>query len=75
MEINERLDCKGLSCPMPIIKLSKVMKKMKSGEILEMVGSDPGSKSDVPAWCKKTGNEFLEVQEAAGVFLFYIKKS
>jgi len=74
MEANETLDCKGLSCPMPIIKLAKTMKKMPSGNVLEMLGTDPGSKEDVPKWCNKTGNEFLEVKEEGGVYTFYIKK-
>ena len=75
MQVDQTLDCKGLSCPMPIIKLSKTLKKqMKSGEVLEMIGTDPGSKSDVPAWCEKTGNILLESKEENGAFIFYIKK-
>ena len=75
MQVDQTLDCKGLSCPMPIIKLSKTLKKqMKSGEVLEMIGTDPGSKSDVPAWCEKTGNTLLESKEEDGAFIFYIKK-
>ena len=74
MQADQKLDCKGLSCPMPIIKLAKALKSMNSGEVLEMIGTDPGSKSDVPAWCEKTGNIFLEVQEENGAFTFYIKK-
>jgi len=74
MEADQKLDCSGLSCPMPIMKLAGAMKKMNSGEILEMIGTDPGSKEDVPAWCEKTGNEFLERTEEGGSFIFYIKK-
>ena len=74
MNADLTLDCKGLSCPMPIIKLAKTVKKMKSGEVLEMIGTDPGSKEDVPAWCGKTGNELLEQAEDDGAFKFYIKK-
>lgn len=74
MEVNKTVDCKGLSCPMPIIKLAKAMKKLGSGEVLELLGTDPGSKEDVPAWCNKTGNIFLETQEDGGTFKFYIKK-
>jgi len=74
MQVDQKLDCKGLSCPMPIIKLSKTMKKMNAGEVLEMLGTDPGSKADVPAWCEKTGNEFLEQKDVDGAFAFYIKK-
>ena len=41
IQADQTLDCKGLSCPMPIIKLAKTMKKMPSGKILEMLGTEP----------------------------------
>ena len=75
MDFDQTLDCKGLSCPMPIIKLSKAMKGLESGKVLQMIGTDPGSKTDIPAWCEKTGNEFLSMEEADGETKFYIKKS
>ena len=74
IQADQTLDCKGLSCPMPIIKLAKTMKKMPSGKVLEMLGTDPGSKEDIPKWCKKTGNVFLETTEEAGINTFYIQK-
>jgi tRNA 2-thiouridine synthesizing protein A len=66
MEIKQTLDCKGLSCPMPMMKLAKAMKGLQSGEILEMLGTDPGTKSDLPNWCVKTGNELVEQEELDG---------
>ena len=74
VEANETLDCKGLSCPMPILKLAKTMKKMKSGNVLELLGTDPGSKDDIPKWCKKTGNVFIEMVEDQGFNKFYVQK-
>jgi tRNA 2-thiouridine synthesizing protein A len=75
MEIKETLDCKGLSCPMPMMKLAKAIKGLNSGEILEMLGTDPGTKSDLPKWCEKTGNKIVEEGEAeSGVFRFLIQK-
>ena len=74
--IDETLDVKGLSCPMPILKLSKAMKKLKAGQILEMLGTDPGTKTDLESWCKKSGNELIEEGELdGGVFRFVIKKA
>lgn len=72
-KIDQKLDCKGLSCPMPILKLAKTMKSMKTGEVLEMEGTDPGSKTDIPAWCKKTGHKFLGMKEGAGANKYYIQ--
>ena len=73
VEVKETLDCKGLSCPMPIVKLAKEMKKMNKGEVLMMLGTDPGSKEDVPAWCQRTGHEFLGIEEKQGYNEFYVR--
>jgi len=74
MNVDQTLDCRGLSCPMPIIKLAKAIKDLKPGQILEMTGTDASSKADVPAWCEKTGNEFLSIEEGIGENKFYIRK-
>lgn len=66
MEINETLDCKGLSCPMPMMKLAKAMKGLNPGEVLEMLGTDPGTKSDLPKWCEKTGNILISSEDLEG---------
>ncbi len=73
--IDETLDVKGLTCPMPILKLSKTMKKLESGKVLEMLGTDPGTKTDLDSWCQKTGNELLDFSELeGGVFRYVIRK-
>ncbi|MCK5339094.1 MAG: sulfurtransferase TusA family protein [Bacteroidales bacterium] len=75
IKIDETLDCKGLSCPMPMMKLAKAIKGLNSGEILEMLGTDPGTKSDLPKWSEKTGNTIVEQGEVeSGVFRFLIQK-
>ena len=67
------LDCKGMYCPMPIVKLKKATKTMDSGQVVKLLATDPGSTRDVPAWAKKTGAEILETSEAGGEFVFVIK--
>ena len=74
-KIDITLDCKGLSCPMPMMKLAKAIKGMKSGEVLEMLGTDPGTKSDIPSWCEKSGNTLLEESDlGGGVNRFLLQK-
>lgn len=68
------LDCYGLLCPMPIIKTSERFKKLKAGEILEVIATDKGIKEDIPAWCRQTGQEYLGAVEEDGVYKLYIKK-
>ena len=74
MQKDETLDCKGLMCPMPIVKLAKKMKEIQVGKVLEMISDDIGSKEDVPAWCKRTNNQLVEMKEDKGVFYYYIKR-
>jgi tRNA 2-thiouridine synthesizing protein A len=74
MDKDETLDCKGLMCPMPIVKLAKKMKELPVGKVLELISDDIGSKEDIPAWCKRTGNQLLESRDEKGVFYYYIKR-
>lgn len=73
--IDQKLDCKGLNCPLPVIKTKKAIEQMMVGQVLEMVSTDPGSKPDMAAWAKSTGHELLEVKEAPGQFFFYVRKA
>lgn len=74
MKADRTLDCYGLLCPMPIVKTAQEFKNMKIGETLEVLSTDVGIKSDMPAWCKTTGNEFLGIEEKEGEYKVYLKK-
>ncbi len=68
------LDCKGMNCPIPVIKTKKAIENLKPGQFLLVEVTDAGSKSDIPALLKRTGNELVEMKESGGVFSFLIKK-
>jgi tRNA 2-thiouridine synthesizing protein A len=74
VQVDATLDAKGLSCPMPLLKTKKEMGKISSGQVLEVLGTDPGSRNDLPGWCTKSGHEFLGEKEDDGFFRFYIQK-
>lgn len=74
MKAAKSLDCIGLYCPMPIVKTADEIKKLKTGEVLEVVADDKGIKLDMPAWCDATGHEFLGVEESDGQIRVYVKK-
>lgn len=68
------LDCTGLACPVPILKLSKAIAGLQAGQIIELIGTDSGSKDDVPAFCQRTNNTLLSTREEGGRYFFYVKK-
>jgi tRNA 2-thiouridine synthesizing protein A len=72
--VSRTLDCKGLPCPMPVIKLSQEIGKVAVNEVIEVVTTDPGSLADFPAWAKSTGNAVLETKQEPGAIRFYVKR-
>ena len=68
------VDCRGLSCPMPILRLKKELKTTETGKIVEVWSTDPGSKKDMPDFAKKQGDEFLGYVDEAGYTRYLIKK-
>ncbi len=69
------LDCSGLLCPMPIVKTTKTMKELQSGQILKMISTDAGSPPDIAAWSRQTGNELLLSTTEGAKFIFFLKKA
>lgn len=75
IHVDQVLDCTGMLCPMPIVKTSKTMKELQSGQILKMVSTDAGSPPDIEAWSRQTGNELLRSTTEDGKFVFFLKKA
>lgn len=73
--VSKSLDLKGLACPMPVIKVSKGIKEVAVGEIIEAQTTDPGSLTDIPAWARTTGNEVLKTNQEGKIIRFYIKRN
>ena len=58
----ERLDAKRLLCPLPVIRTQDKVKTLQSGDILEVICTDPGVMQDIPAWCRINGHQVLTTQ-------------
>lgn len=69
------LDCRGLNCPLPIIKTKKAINSLAAGDVLKIVCTDPGSVPDFAAFSRRTGHQVVEQSEAGGEFTFYIQVS
>jgi TusA-related sulfurtransferase len=74
MEKNATLDCFGLLCPMPIIKVKQKMDELDVGDVLEVIATDEAIIEDMPEWCEATGNEFLGIEEDDDQYRVYVKK-
>jgi TusA-related sulfurtransferase len=73
--VTKTLDLKGLACPLPIAKTAQAIRELASGDVIEVLATDPGSVPDFRAWSENTGNALLEHTETDGVFRFVIRKA
>jgi tRNA 2-thiouridine synthesizing protein A len=59
---------------MPIVKTAQAIAGLASGELLEVLATDPGSTKDFVAWARTTGHELVEQSQEDGVFRFLLRR-
>jgi len=74
MDAQKEIDTRGLNCPLPILKAKKALAELKTGDVLKVVATDPGSVRDFQAFARQTGNELVEQGSAGGEFIHYLRR-
>lgn len=72
--VTKTVDARGLSCPMPIVKLSQAITETQVGQVVEVIATDHSFVPDVEAWCRKTGHELVKLDEGEEEIKAYVKK-
>lgn len=57
--MSHQLDARRLLCPLPLIRTQNLVKGLPAGDLVEVWCTDPGVLSDIPAWCRVQGHEYL----------------
>jgi tRNA 2-thiouridine synthesizing protein A len=58
--VKVELDCRGMLCPLPVIKLAKALPTVVIGETVTVLADDPAAAVDIPAWCRMRSQELVE---------------
>jgi cysteine desulfurase len=58
------LDSRGRRCPLPVLDLARALPELPIGGELTVLADDPAAASDIPAWCRMTGQQLVEIQAA-----------
>ncbi len=69
-----KVDCTGETCPVPLVETRKALRKAKEGDIVEIVGTHPSSKKEIPMAVKALGLEVIDIQEKDGVWKIKIRR-
>ncbi len=73
--ICKKVDARGLSCPLPLLKAKQALNSVDQGSVVEVLSDDPSSERDFNVFSKQSGNELLLVRNLDNVFTFRIKKA
>ena len=74
LTVNKSVDARGTACPGPLLEAKKAIGTIGSGDIMEVLSADEGTKRDIPKWANKKGHEYLGTVEDSGFFKIYLKK-
>ena len=74
MQIDKEIDTRGLNCPLPILKATKALTDMQTGQLLKVVSTDGGSLRDFQAFSKQTGNELVDQQTVGDEFIHVLRR-
>jgi len=69
-----KVDCIGENCPVPLVETRKALRKAKEGYLIEITGTHPSSKKEIPMAVKALGLELVDIQEESGVWKIRIRK-
>ncbi len=70
-----RLDTSGALCPMPILEIAKLMRRLTPGTVVELISTDRGLEADLPAWCEATGNPLLRMERREARYVGWVRKA
>lgn len=69
-----KIDVKGETCPVPLVEARKALRKASPGEIIEITGTHPASKKEIPMAVEALGMELVSVEEKDGIWKIKIKR-
>lgn len=68
------VDCRGRPCPVPVIELARAVAAAPAGAVVEVVSDDPAARSDVPAWARLRGHDYLGERPAGGATGYRVRR-
>jgi TusA-related sulfurtransferase len=75
VQIDKTIDARGMACPGPLMNLIGAIRQGQVGQVFEVLSSDEGSRTDIPAWVAKAKYELVEVIEDSGYAHFIVRKA
>ena len=75
VQVDKTIDARGMACPGPLMNLIGAIRQGEVGQVFDVLSSDEGSKTDIPAWVTKAKHELVEVRQDEGYSHFVVRKA
>ena len=75
VQVDKSIDARGMACPGPLMNLIGAIRQGQVGQVFEVLSSDEGSRTDIPAWVAKAKHELVEVRQDQGFARFIVRKA
>ena len=72
--IEVEMDLRGLHCPVPVLRTQSRMAKLKAGDVVRVLASDPSSWNDFPLFAKRKGYDLFSAEKVDGDFVYCLRK-
>ena len=72
--ITRSIYARGMPCPGPLMSLIGAIREGQLGDVIEVLSSDEGSRTDIPAWVAKAGHDLAGVTQDDGFVHFVVRK-
>lgn len=73
--VDRSIDARGMPCPGPLMSLIGAVRESEVGTVIEVLSTDEGSRTDIPAWVQKASHELTDVIEEEGFTRFIVRKA
>lgn len=68
------LDCRGMLCPIPVIMLGQQYTRVAVGELVSVLADDIAARTDIPAWARIRGQEFVGEDSLEGAPRYWVRR-
>ncbi len=72
--VDHELDARHVECPIPLLLTKRELRRLKPGQVLKIVATDPSAAMDLYGYCYESGNEYIDSCEVNGEYITYVRK-
>ena len=73
--ITRTVDARGSFCPGPLMELIRAIRESSVGDVIAVLSSDKGSRTDIPMWVAKAGHRLVSLESLAGYDQIVVEKA